>query len=142
MNRADKIGIAIFVGFIIMFAGVTVYAVSVGFDIDNGGKFDHYRTDVEIVVHNNGKITQTETYWFDWKNVSSGEMYLSKPRSMKDAISNVSVYIDGNPMTPASSYSLGRSLTDNNPGTIGWWCYSGINPQTGDYEINAFYPRA
>ncbi|MCL1978991.1 MAG: DUF2207 domain-containing protein [Methanomassiliicoccaceae archaeon] len=129
----------LFVGFIVIIVAIALLA-----DPDEQYKtgFDHYKTDIDIEVASDGKITLTEKYWFEWKNVSSGEMYLSKPASMRDSINVISVSIDGQPMTKASSYSDGRYQTDlYRGGPLGRWYYEGINSSTGDYEINAFYPR-
>ncbi|MCL1811872.1 MAG: DUF2207 domain-containing protein [Methanomassiliicoccaceae archaeon] len=129
----------VFVG---IFVSVVAFSIMDGFgdwSFDDG--FDHYRTDVDIVVGTDGRITQTETYWFTWEDVRSGEMYLSKPAGMAGNIDVISVSIDGYTMSKASSYSQGRDLTNRYPdGSSGRWYYEGINYQTGDYEINAFYP--
>lgn len=128
---------ALFVGAFILIAGVAVLDT---FDEDLSGiGFDHYRTDIDIVVGADGRITQTERYWFEWEGIRSGEMYLSKPASMAADIDVISVAIDGQAMSKASSYSQGRLLTDTDPD--GRWYYEGLNGSTFDYEINAFYPR-
>ncbi|MCL2295574.1 MAG: DUF2207 domain-containing protein, partial [Methanomassiliicoccaceae archaeon] len=130
----------VFVGAFVSFVGYSLYDTFKEDTYDIG--FDHYKTDISIEVSTDGKITQTERYWFEWKGIESGEMYLSKPASMIGNINVISVTIDGQAMSKAPTYDQGRSMTNMYPdGSHGRWYYAGISSYGPDYEINAFYPR-
>ena len=125
------------IGVFIIFAGAVTVGILFGIG-DHEGGFDHYRTDVDIVVNTDGSVTQTETYWFRWDDIRSGEMYISKPSDMAGSITVTSVTVNGTVLTtPAASYNAGRQNADStgNP-----QYYAGVNSDTWDYEINAFYP--
>lgn len=140
MNRQRAVSIIVPAVFMGLFVLVVAYSVMDTYNNSgNDTGFDHYKTNIDIVVGTDGIITQTETYWFSWDNVSSSEMYLSKSADMINNIRVISVSIDGQTMTKAPSYEYGLSNSD---GLHGVWYYDGINSSTGNYEINSFYPTA
>ena len=143
LNKERVVPILLFLVFVGAFVSLVGYSLYDTFKEDTYDiGFDHYKTDISIEVSTDGKITQTERYWFEWKGIESGEMYLSKSASMSGNINVISVTIDGQAMSKASTYEQGRSMTNMYPdGSHGRWYYAGLNNFSPDYEINAFYPR-
>ena len=136
MPAPKTIALFVIIGVLPMVVIMGIVFFSFGDEYADG--FDHYRTDVDIVVNTDGSVTQTETYWFRWDDIRSGETYISKPKDMAGSITVTSVTVNGTVMTvPAASYNTGRQNADStgNP-----QYYAGVNSSTGDYEINAFYP--
>ncbi|MCL2143559.1 MAG: DUF2207 domain-containing protein, partial [Methanomassiliicoccaceae archaeon] len=135
-NRMPVIAVGIF----ILFAG-TIFVLAMMTDDTIDDNFDHYRTDVEIVVNDDGTAAVTETYNFRWSAESSGEMYVSfndDKAKMVDTLS-VKCWIDD---IPASHMTYADGVSASHSG-IGLPAYAyGLNPVSGDWEINAFYKRA
>jgi uncharacterized membrane protein len=135
MNRAGKIVLLIF----ILFIGT---AVAFSMTEESSESFDHYRTDVDIVIDEYGKAVITETYQFRWKDVSSGEMYISFSNGKAGMVdlSSISVWIDGEKADRAASYGDGVNASRSG---IGLPLYTfGLNSESWIWEINAFYKRA
>ena len=130
------------------------------FESGGSSNFDHYKTDIDIVVNTDGSITQTEKYYFRWSNQESREMYISIPwdKAIKMDSDLFVVKIDGNIATKAESYYNGRqeaaATTDNN--FAQYWDSSSVldsvkslkedgrepSANWGMFEINAFYKLA
>ena len=143
LKRERQIAVAAIL--VLVFAAVAVTVYDTVENNSSGAGFDHYKTDVGIVVNPDGSITETDDFWFSWQGIGSSEMYISKPADMAGSISVISVSVDGQELTKASSYQEARTwsfvYSDVTPYQIPKY-YAGINPDTGNYEINAFYPYA
>ena len=103
--------------------------------------FDHYKTDVTIILDGDGNALITETYKFRWNDISSGEMYVSFSDEKAKAVdtSTVRCWVDG---VPASLVSYSDGARETYSGVdIALYSY-GVNSISDDWEINAFYKRA
>jgi len=119
---------------------ISIFAISITDEVPDD--FDHYRTDVNIIVGDDGSAEITETYSFRWSGISSGEMYISFTDGKANALrgSSVSCDIDGTAASFVSSYNAGVSATHTGVG-LPLYTY-GRNSLSGDWEMNAFYKRA
>jgi uncharacterized membrane protein len=119
----------------------SIFVISLVYDEDTE-YFDHYKTDMDILINGDGSVMITETYSFRWSNITSGEMYVSFSDDMADAVvlSSIVCEIDGVPAKYTPSYKDGVDATNSG---IGLPLYTyGYNPMSNDWELNAFYKRA
>ena len=101
--------------------------------------FDHYKTDVNITIHNDGSATIVETYDFRWAGQDSGEMYRVIPEDEVGRISSITCVIDGVP-AELVSYDVGSAT---HYGNVSLYSFGrNPTPYSNDWEINAFYKRA
>jgi uncharacterized membrane protein len=134
----NKAAVIIFV-IIALFIGSIFYIAMTYEEAEN---FDHYKTDVDILINDDGSIAVTETYSFRWNSISSGEMYISFPGEKVNAVvpSSITCEMDGMPAALASSYNAGKEASTSGAGLPMY--YYGMNSLSMDWELNAFYKRA
>jgi len=126
--------------FVAIFTAVVLAVVFI--DEYEYSAFDHYKTDVDIIVNDDGSLSVTETYQFSWSDDYSGEFYITFPEDKVNSTvrDSVKCFIDGKEAARVA-YEFGDHMTYTGPEDMAYYSY-GWNRISGDWEINAFYKRA
>jgi uncharacterized membrane protein len=140
VNTTGIIRFAIFCVFFAVIAA-TIFFIATD-DGQNDDGFDHYRTTVDITVHEDGSASVMETFDFRWSDTYSGEMYRTFEDDITETLNMLSIrcFIDGREAV-YTTYSDGRQATYSGSDDMALYAY-GLNSLSGNWELNAFYKRS